>query len=407
MSEIAKLTVSRISALVPQAREFVIFEAATPGFGVRVYPSGERRFVFRYRAGHSRGAPTRMETIGDVRKIGVDDARRHARDLAGRVARGADPAAERRAAAVERRKEETTFATVRADFLAKHVDPKLRQSSADEYRRVLKKEFAGLDGRPIASVTRADIATVLDGIAGRGKLRTANLARAYVRKMLAWACASGLCEVNVATDTARAGPDVRRDRVLSRDELGDIYNAALQAKSAFGRAVRFLMLTGQRRSEVFEMPLAEADEAARLWSLPGDRTKNRRSHEVPLSATALRVLAARPQGGVFAFGTASDRPLAYADKSKRSLQQRVDELRKKRDANAVPMPGWTIHDLRRSFVTHAAEDLGTPVAVIERAINHVSGTFGGVVGTYNRAPLMKERVVLFDAWEAWVLGPPI
>ena len=54
-------------------------------------------------------------------------------------------------------------------------------------------------------------------------------------------------------------------------------------------------------------------------------------------------------------------------------------------------------------MTHAHDHLRIDIPVIERAINHISGTFGGVVGVYNRAPLAKERRAAFAAWEAFVL----
>jgi integrase len=78
-------------------------------------------------------------------------------------------------------------------------------------------------------------------------------------------------------------------------------------------------------------------------------------------------------------------------KAKRRLDAKVLELQRAVDPKAAPLPRWTLHDLRRSFVTHAHDQLGVDIPVIERAINHISGTFGGIVGIYNHAPLLKER----------------
>ncbi|WP_456013965.1 Arm DNA-binding domain-containing protein [Methylorubrum populi] len=116
MANVPKLTVGRVGALAPEAKDYVLYEEATPGFGVRVYPSGQRRYVFRYRAGGSRAAPTRMFTIGDARKVGIDDARRVARELAGRVARGEDPSEAKRQAETARARSRR-FGEVRDQFL--------------------------------------------------------------------------------------------------------------------------------------------------------------------------------------------------------------------------------------------------------------------------------------------------
>jgi integrase len=342
-----------------------------------------------------------MVTIGDVRKLGLEDAKRVARDLAGQVARGSDPSAEKRQAELDRFRKRQ-FAEVRDEFLTKYVDARLRPKSASEYRRILTRLFEPLATRPFDEVTRAHIADALHSIAERG-VRQANLARAVIRKMYSWAKSVGLCDENPVTDTAPAGRDNRRERVLTMEELGLIYRAALEMGDTYGDAVRFLMLTGQRRSEVFEMSHSEIDWTGRIWRLPADRTKNKRPHDVPLSATALAIIASRFKGRDLVFSTVHGTVFGALSKAKKRLDGKVTELRKESLGQATPLPHWTLHDLRRSFVTHAHDQLDVDIPVIERAINHISGTFGGIVGVYNRAPLMKERCAAFNAWDLYVL----
>jgi integrase len=338
-----------------------------------------------------------MVTIGDVRKLGLEDARRVARDLAGQVARGSDPSAEKRQSELDRVRKRP-FADVRDEFLAKYVDTRLRPRTAAEYRRILSRLFEPLANKPFDEVTRADIAHALHIIAERG-IRQANLARAVIRKMFSWARSVGLCDENPVRDTAPAGRDVRRERVLSMEELGLIYRAARALDDTYGSAVCFLMLTGQRRSEVFEMPRSEIGHNEMLWRLPAERTKNRRPHDVPLSPTALAIITCRLHGRELVFSTGRGTVFGALSKAKRRLDAKVLELRRAEDPKAGPLPHWTLHDLRRSFVTHAHDQLGVDIPVIERAINHISGTFGGIVGVYNRAPLLKERRAAFDAWD--------
>jgi integrase len=318
--------------------------------------------------------------------------------LAGQIARGGDPSAEKRQSELDRVRKQR-FADVREEFLTKYVAPRLRPRTATEYRRILTRLFEPLANKPFDEITRADIADVLHTIAERG-IRQANLARAVVRKMFSWARSVGLCEENPVRDTAPAGRDVRRERVLSMEELGLIYRAALAMDHPYGAAVRFLMLTGQRRAEVFEMPHSEIDFSDKIWRLPASRTKNRRPHAVPLSPAALAIVASRQHGRSVVFSTASGKPFGALSKAKRQLDANVLELRRTFDPKAIPLPHWTLHDLRRSFVTHAHDQLRVEIPVIERAINHISGTFGGVVGVYNRASLLKERRAAFHAWEA-------
>ncbi|MXQ14198.1 hypothetical protein [Microvirga makkahensis] len=72
-------------------------------------------------------------------------------------------------------------------------------------------------------------------------------------------------------------------------------------------------------------------------------------------------------------------------KAKRQLDAKVLELQQAEDPKASPLPHWTLHDTRHRFVTHAHDQLGVEIPVIERATNHISGAFGGIVGIYNRA----------------------
>lgn len=65
--------------------------------------------------------------------------------------------------------------------------------------------------------------------------------------------------------------------------------------------------------------------------------------------------------------------------------------------------GWTLHDLRRTAATHMAR-LGTSPHVIERILNHISGTFGGVAGVYNRFQYLDEMRDALEAWEQGLSG---
>jgi hypothetical protein len=142
-----KFTASRVGSFPIQAKEYAVWDEAVPGFGVRVYPSGQRRYIYRYQAGTSRSAPARMVTIGDVRKLGLEDARRVVKDLAGQVARGNDPSEERRRCELDRVRKRN-FSNIREEFLDKYVDRRLRPKTAAEYRRILTRLFSMLDDKP-------------------------------------------------------------------------------------------------------------------------------------------------------------------------------------------------------------------------------------------------------------------
>jgi integrase len=160
----------------------------------------------------------------------------------------------------------------------------------------------------------------------------------------------------------------------------------------FGPAVRLLILTGARREEVGAMRWGEVDLVAKTWTLPGERTKNGIEHVVPLSDPALSILGRVPRIGRydgFVFTTTGKTAVSGWSKAKVTL-----------DA-ASGVPDWRLHDLRRTFATGLA-GLGVSMPVVEKILNHVSGSFGGVAGVYQRHAFADEKRDALDKWAARV-----
>ena len=141
-----------------------------------------------------------------------------------------------------------------------------------------------------------------------------------------------------------------------------------------------LLLTGQRRGEVAGMRWDELDLEKALWSLPASRTKNRKTHEVPLSDAAVAVIREMPRRGPYIFTMSGVRPVGNYGRGKAAIDQAFDQ----------DLPRWTFHDLRRTAVSGMAR-LGIPLAVIEKVVNHTSGSFAGIVGVYQRHSFADEK----------------
>ena len=182
--------------------------------------------------------------------------------------------------------------------------------------------------------------------------------------------------------------ETSRERVLTDAELAKIWMAA--PATDYGRIVRLLMLTAQRRDEIGGLRWAELhslkDFARALIALPSERTKNSRAHDVPLSRSALSALEAQPgimgRAAVFCGG---DDGFSNWSKSKAAL-----------DAVAG-VTSWTLHDLRRTAATRMS-DLGVAPHVVEAVLNHVSGHRAGVAGIYNRSAYAAEKRAALDLW---------
>jgi integrase len=129
-----------------------------------------------------------------------------------------------------------------------------------------------------------------------------------------------------------------------------------------------------------------------LISLPGERTKNARAHQVPMSSAVRSILKEHPKTEkrelLFGYG---DGPFSGWSKSKEALDERILKATKK------ALPHWTPHDLRRTTATRMA-DLGIQPHVIEAVLNHVSGHKGGIAGVYNRAIYAAEKRQALEIW---------
>jgi len=218
----------------------------------------------------------------------------------------------------------------------------------------------------------------------------------------------GVADTNPVIGTNKHGAEKARERVLTDEELLEIWNACRD--DDYGRIIKLLILTGQRRGEVGGMCRSELQLDLKRWSLPKDRTKNGRPHDVPLSEPALEIIQGIPDlhDRNHLFGR-FDNAFAGWDRSKRAMDARIVDARKRRGKRAPAHSHWTIHDLRRTAATRMA-DLGVQPHVIEAVLNHFSGAKAGVAGIYNRSTYAPEKRAALDKWaehvEALVAGKP-
>ena len=151
--------------------------------------------------------------------------------------------------------------------------------------------------RLIKDITRRDVLDLLDGIVEGGRPVAANRALTAIRKLFNWAIERDIIASSPCAGVKPPTPEQSRDRVLSDDELRDIWLAAEKLGGPFAALVKLLMLTGQRRDEVARMAWSEVDLDARLWTLPRERSKNGKPHDIPLSEPAVAILESLPRIG--------------------------------------------------------------------------------------------------------------
>jgi integrase len=300
-----------------------------------------------------------------------DTARTEAKRLLGIVASGVDPFAQSLLS-------ETFGADVERYLARKQAS--LKPSSFKGTERYLRGRSAPLHKLPLADIDRRKIAVLLAEIETNSGPSARNRARAALSAFYTWAIQEGLAEVNPVTGTGKADERASRDRVLTQDELRTLWRGLGDGR--FADIVRLLLLTGQRRNEIGRLTWSEVDLTRRVIVLGAERTKNSRSHEVPLSSRALIILQRQPRRTEFVF---SRRGFINWSDAKARLDRRL------------PIAEWRLHDLRRTCATGMAE-LGVQPHVIESVLNHVSGHKAGVAGIYNRSKLIEPMREALQRW---------
>ncbi|HKG85196.1 MAG TPA: tyrosine-type recombinase/integrase [Beijerinckiaceae bacterium] len=222
--------------------------------------------------------------------------------------------------------------------------------------------------------SKSDLRAARDVVVERGCLFQANRLVGYLSPVLAWAANEDLVPTNFARDL-RKSPEAARDRVLSHGEIAAIWHAA--ADDSFGRLVRFLLATAQRRSEVAALRYGDIIDG--VWRQRDNKAS--RPLILPLPPLALDLVGqGAPQDFVFP-GPAGGRMVNFS-RAKDALD------------NASGVEAWRLHDLRRTAAT-GLQDIGVRADIIGGVLNHAPLGVGAV---YLRSELESGKRAALLAW---------
>jgi len=424
---LAKLTEKFIAAFKPEhgKKDRLAFDSEVKGLGVRASGSGSKAFLVQW-TDPATGRKAR-EPLGTWGAITLEQAREAARIRLGRLAAGFDPKAEREARKAEdeakreakaRTKADAAY-TVQAliqDWEALHLANR-RPRYAAEATRALRLAFQAHLEAPASALTHEVVIHVLDRLACEGKNATARLTMAYGRACYGWAVKRRKLPMNpFAGLPAIEGGTTSRERVLSPEEVGAVWRAAGKLSVPHGPMVRLGLLTLARREELAGMRWGEVAADLSVWTQPGAKTKNGKTHMVHLSAPAralLRAMIGAEQGKSPAVLPAADRLVFGVGERqitahswvKRALQGAIDTERAEAGGttDVETMPAWVLHDFRRSGVTWLAEN-DFPPHIADRLLNHLGGTISGVAKVYQRGEFLTERARALELWGAHVVA---
>ncbi len=370
-----KLVKTIVAEAVAGISDYVLWDSDVAGFGIRVWPTGKKTFIYKYRSNTNR---QRKLTIGAFPAISVDQARRRSRELAADIVQGIDPQ--------QKKDEERRFLSVTdlgkrylSDYAAIHKKP----SSAMRDENLLRMHVLPfLGSMKVAEVTNADAhklhqrVTVggvkihqskrknYNGKVTRSQPITANRVIALVSKMMNLAEQWGLRPQNSnPCRHLKRNKENKRERYLVSNELAAVSNA-MQKMVADGRldetvekAIKLLMFTGCRVSEVLNLQWEEVDFDNSRLNFKDSKTG---AKTIPIGAPALQIIGSIEQtpGNAFVFvGRKEGAALTFI----RKAWQRICE-----EAN---LEGVRLHDLRHTFASFGVS-ANMSLPVIGKLLGH-------------------------------------
>jgi integrase len=375
------LTELYVRKLRPEAAAFVVWDTRQHGLALRVQPTGNRA----WKAIYSRHGRPRWLHLGNADAIGLSDARTLAAEAMLAVARGNDPAAEKKAERSKGTFEE--LATRYVEEHAKRVNKSWRQADALVRRHALPR-WGKLQAN---SISRSDIKTMMASIEAP---IVANQTLAAVSAIFTWAVREEVLAANPCKLVARNATR-SRERVLADSEIPQFWASFGDAGLIVGSALRTILLTGQRPGEVAHMRREHIVDG--WWTMPGEPvlslgwpgTKNAQAHRVWLPAP-VQALLAEMGDATAGFVFAGPRGAAV-----KGLDEAMREV-----CTKLSVERATPHDLRRTFST-TVTGLGFGRDALNRVTNHKEG---GIASVYDRHGYGEENKRVMEAVAARIMS---
>jgi len=401
--------VLRSVALPKAGKRRELIDARCSGLAFRVTDQGARSFSFRFRDPKTRRVG--RVTLGPYPDLTLSKAREKADELRGQVANGINPAE------VRKRERDTaasrSLGAVAARYIEEHAKRRNRPSTIEGAERNLNLHILPHFGkhRHIDSIERGDIVELTEKLIAAGTPVTANRVQTLIGTIYSFALDAGLTKGNPCSRLRKRGTEKPASRVLSDDELRLFWKCAPvpPLTRQTGLALRLILLTGCRPGEIAGLRRSELenfdDAETALFQLPGERTKNKLAHVVPLTAFARDTIAAALElidaKEEFIFPTRLKRGGPMRAHSLTVAMRRIGTVATGPGAGtwkaALPSP----HDLRRTASTRLSA-LGIPGEDIDAVLNHKPG--GTRNKHYNQYDRLPEKRRALTAWAGSLAG---
>ena len=352
---------NRTVAALAVERDTVFWDRVLPGFGVRVYPTGGKVYIAQARERTGRKLPRRV-TVGRHGVLNADEARQRAALILARIRAGEEPLPLPLAARVNGG---PTVSDLAERYLAEHVEVRLKPRTRESIRGALRNHILPtLGGIPVAAVERRHVVDFQQSMIAYpvAANRTLKILSHMFKLGEGWGLAPEGCN---PCRKIEKFPERPRERFLTDAEfarLGRVLDEAVatgRGSPAAVAAIRLLMLTGCRRSEVLTLRWADVDLEAGELHL-GDGKTGPRTVQLPPTAVRLLETLPRRKDSPWVF-PGNDKDGRYGADGLNHVWQTVRSRAGLHDVR--------LHDLRHSFASRALA-LGETLPVIGKLLGH-------------------------------------
>lgn len=403
-----------IEKLEPKEKRIEYYAREYPGFGIRVFPSGQKSWIYRFKF----KGKSHKQKLGSYPSLTLDDAKGLYLSAKKRLKKeGITPEA---FFSLEKLKKYENIQNEKSELIQKRLDtvgklytafrndeiPRLRKRP-EQVDWLVKGKLKLWWDRPVSSIKQLDFENLIHGVAEQGSPVAANRAGGVIGQMFKYAVVIGILDYYPFVRTPRAVKEKPVTRVLDADEIKLVWINIEHCPihPLISSAIKILLLTGQRRNEITQALKSDFNFEEKTWLIPDKNSKNGLDHIVPLTDTAIGIIKQMiPLSGLSKYLLASpvgdeDKPFSLAAITRavsRNVIQKPDE---KRRLPAVVMDKWTPHDLRRTVATNMRR-LKIPVKTVEAVLNHKEQ---GIIRHYDMYDYLDEKKEALEVWEQYVL----
>ncbi len=402
-----------IRNIKPENKRIVYWCEDCPEFGLRVTPSGNKSFVYKY----TKNGKSVWYTIGKYPEWSIRDARREYEDLYEQVREyGRDPVKEIKEEE-EIKKNKLTVLDLKNEYII--IGQRKGKTDIREEERALEKDIIPVIGNKyIDEVTPEDLDIIQNNILERGAKKKdahGNYAHQsgrsalkhtfdYTRQMFNIAIDRGLIKTNPVAKIQNYGTSNIRERVLNFKEIWFFWNRIdhVGLPPITANALKFMLVTMQRGKEVRNMKYSSLKLDEKIWEMSMEDTKNKTMHRVPLNHYALDILdfvSQHTSNSEYVFGSTKarnpEKNICKTDlkpMGKSALARAIDRKRE-----LLGIENITPHDLHRTAATWLA-GVGLLPHYAKLMLNHKDSRSGVTNSVYIQYSYDAEKRKAADIW---------